>query len=128
MNFFSICGALSLSSAVILILSKKEKELSSLVSALIFIIAFIYVITKCREMWTAANSFVSLYGDYVPIDYIIKAGGIALLATVTSVICEEVGQHGIAKIAEILAVIEILHIAFPVCQEYLEKVFGVLGY
>lgn len=127
MEFLGICGLIAVSSAALLILSSREKEISQIISALIYVIVFVYVLTRATELWSMFKSFFTFADTYLPMQYLLQAGGVALFGTVTATVCEEVGQKGASRTIETLAMIEILYITFPMIKEIFEKLFKVFG-
>lgn len=126
-EFLGMCGVLVISAASLLILSEREKQLSSLISSLIYVIAFAYVITKATALWNKASSVFENLSVNFSGKYIMQISGIAILATVCATVCEEVGQKTVARILETAAVIEILYISLPACIDLLEKLFLIIG-
>lgn len=126
-EFFSVCGILVIGSATLTIFGGREKQLSSLISSLIYIISFVYVIGKAASLWDKTASFFHNFNGAVPIEYIMQISGIAILGSVSASVCEQVGQKGIAGAIEILAIIETLHISLPWCSELFEKLFLIFG-
>ncbi len=116
-----------ISAASLLVFDGREKQLSSLISSLIYIITFAYVITKASALWDKAVVVFENFGANLSVKYIMHISGIAILATASATVCEEVGQKAVARIIETVAVIEILYISLPACMDLLEKLFFIIG-
>ena len=126
-DFFSFCGILVISSAMLTILSEREKQLSSLISSLIYIISFVYILGKASSLFDKATKIFGGFETAIPIEYIMQMCGIAILGTVCTSLCEQVGQKGIGAALEIFAIVEAMYISFPWCTDMIKKVFLIFG-
>lgn len=127
MEFFEICAVLVFSSAALLLICSKEKEISALISTLIYVFAFAYALTKGVKFCEELKPLLEKAQLYLPLKTIIRTGSIAALGTLTSSVCEGVGQKEIARAVETISVIEIFCIFIPVCREAFEKMFVFFG-
>ena len=127
MDFIGVCGFAAVSSGALLILSSKEKELSKIISAVIYISVFVFIISKVSEYWGEMGDFLALGSTYLPIETVLKAGGMALLGTVCATVCEDIGQKGTSKALETFTVIEILYVlCYIKTEQMFEKIEGVV--
>lgn len=127
MDFFKICGFAAICCSTILLLSGKEKELSSLTSSLLYVISFIYVITRGAELITEYKMYFRFDGAFLPLELILQMSGLALGGAVASAVCETVGQKGIGTTIEILSIIEIIYIAMPTVKDMLGQCIEIFG-
>ena len=124
-EFFAICGVLALCSAALLVLGGREKELSVLISAVIYVIATVFVLSKTSALIKNSASFFDKAEAVLPVKYIMQAGGAAVFGAVTSSVCEGVGQKGVAQAIETLTVIEMICMFMPIGKNLVEKLFTV---
>lgn len=127
MDYFGVCASLSLCSAALLLLCGKEKEISALISTMIYVFAFAYALAKCIEFCSELKPLLEKAEKYIPIKTIIRTGSIAAFGTLTSSVCESVGQKEISRVVETISVVEIFCIFIPVCIDALEKMFVFFG-
>ena len=124
-EFFAICSVLALCSAALMILSGREKELVVLISSLIYVVAIVYVLSKATSIVKSSSLFFDKAENVLPIKYIMQAGGAAIFGTVTSSVCEDVGQKGVSRAIETLTVMEMLLIFVPMGKSLFENLFNV---
>ena len=127
MEFLKICGIVAICCAAILLFGAREKELSALISSLLYILVMLYVITQVGELITALQncfSFVDM-PTYLPL--LLKAAGVALIGGIASSVCESAGQKSAARAIDLLSVIEILCMSMPIIKELLAKIWDILG-
>ena len=127
MDYFGVCATLALSSAAMLLICGKEKEISALISTLIFVFAFAYALTKGIEFCGELKPLLERAEKYISLKTVVRTGSIAALGTLTSSVCESVGQKEIARAVETISVIEIFCIFIPICRDALEKIFVFFG-
>lgn len=120
-EFFAICSVLALCSAALMILSGREKELVVLISSLIYVVAIVYVLSKVSSLIKVSSTFFDKANEVLPIKYIMQAGGAAVFGTVTSSVCEDVGQKGVARAVETLTVMEMILIFAPIGKKLFEN-------
>lgn len=126
MDFISICAFATISGTIILIISKRERELSIIISSIIYIIIMIYVITKVGELISIIKTtFKNI--DSESSKTIISAGGLALISTASSSICKSAGYKEIAYAIEVLTAIEIILISFPSILELFNSIIEFIG-
>ena len=123
-EFFGICGMLAVCSSVLLLFCGREKELYSLVSVAIYVILTVYILSKVSLLTRAISAFFDKADRVLPIKQLLSAIGIATIGTVTSSICENVGQKGAAKAIDTLAVIEMMFVFLPFFKEVFENVLN----
>lgn len=127
MEFLKICGGAAICCAAVALFAAREKELTTLISTLIYIIVMLYVISRAGELLTMLQTYFNMENvpTYVPL--LLKAVGIALIGGVASSVCEGAGQKGASRAIDLLTVLEILYIAIPIVKELLEKTRNILG-
>ncbi len=124
--FVNICAIAAICSTVVLMIAKGEKELSLLLSTVIYILVMIYAITRTGAFFDAVKEGIGVVS--IPnMDLILKCGGIGIISSITAVICENSGQKGMACAIETLAVIEIIGLCVPLGAELLDFVYKLLG-
>ena len=113
-----------LASALILLVSKREKELAQVISGLFYLSVFLYVISRLGSLLDAVRTLFGSIGFSVPhADILLRAAGISLLCAAAAALCEENGQRAAARALELLGVIEVILAAQPIFAEIL----GIAG-
>lgn len=113
-------------SLAVLIILKSDKELSIVVSAALYIIAMLYAVTEIGDVIGNLKEFVSKY-DIPDLAVLLRVCGIAFVSTITSYVCEEAGQKGLATVVDVLAVVEIFKRVMPVFTEMFFEFANLLG-
>ena len=127
MEFISICGAAAICCGAVLLFAGREKELSSLIASLIYVVIILYGVTRIGDLLTSLQSYLSGIESVPHLALFLKIGGIAIVGTIASVLCENAGQKGAAGAIDLLTVLEILYMSIPVIQEFIDRVFRILG-
>ena len=126
-EFIGICAFAAICSSLVLMISKSEKELATLISAALYIIIMIFVITRTGTILEAVKAHFNHVLNIQHFKQLIKCAGIAILSTVASSICNEIGQKGISSAIDVFAVIEILYITTPLIFELFTKLTSLIG-
>ena len=119
-----ICGfaMAALASALLLLISKREKELAQVISGLLYLSVFLYAMTRLGELLDAVRGWFSGVGNAIPhVDILLHTAGISLLAAAAAALCEENGQRAAAHALELLGVVEVILAAQPI----LADLFGI---
>lgn len=127
MEFLKICGIVAICCAAVLLFAAREKELTALISSLLYVLVMLYVISQASELITALQKCFDLADMPTCFPILLKAVGVALIGGTASSVCEGTGQKNAARAIELLTVVEILYISVPIIQELLEKIWGILG-
>lgn len=105
----------ALASALLLLISKREKELAQVISGLLYLSVFLYAVTRLGELLGVMRGWFSGVEDAIPhMDILLHAAGISLLAAAASALCEENGQRAAAHALELLGVVEVILAAQPI--------------
>ena len=126
MSYIKICAFSIIFSSLLLLISGREKELSSAISSAIFITVVLFVITRAAEM-VKSIVWVLESIDVIESEIIIKICGICILSFVSCSICESAGQKGIASSIEMLSAVEILIIFYPTVKKLTDNILGLLN-
>lgn len=126
-EFIGLCALAAVCSSAILLISKGEKELSVLISSVMYILVMIYVISRAGELFKALREQFDIELNFHNADILLKVGGIALISTVASSICDGTGQKGVSCAIEIFAVIEIITLSMPLILDLFSKIFTLFG-
>ena len=126
-DFLRICGFSAICSAIILMLSKKEQELSSLISSLVFILACSYILFRGENLIRICWQYFPTEYVAVPFSLLLNLGGISFGCVIASSLCECAGQKAIANAIELLGTVEILFISAPTVLELLQRCFQIIG-
>ena len=126
MNFYQISALLLILSLLMLIFSKSEKELSVLISVVVFIVCMTYAISRTIELSGMLKSVIENINS-VGINAILKIFGIITLSSIAIFVCNSAGQTVFSYIIEILSTIESLIISFPIIKELFLKILKMVG-
>lgn len=127
MEILKVCAFAVLSCAAVLLISQREKELSALISALIYIVVMVFAITRTGELYGYIRDNIRLEGEIRYFDVILKSAGVAVVASVASTVCEGTGQKGMVHGIEMLAVLEIMYLCMPVFTDLMMMVLKIFG-
>lgn len=111
-------GFAALASALLLLISKREKELAQVVSGLLYLSVFLYAMTRLGSLLDIVRSRFSGAAGAIPhADILLHAAGISLLAAAAAALCEENGQRAAAHALELLGVVEVILAAQPILAD-----------
>lgn len=127
MLYIKICGTACICCALILIFAGREKELTSLISSLIYVTILLFAIARGEELFAVLQSVFSAADKPKHFGHILKAGGISIIGTVCATICEGVGQREAAKAVELITALEILISCVPILQDFMTQVTNIFG-
>ncbi len=127
MSFVNLCGILAISSAALLLISPREKEIFSLISVIMYLFTVAYAVGKGAELFENIRGYFDSIGAVISIEYLLRSGGIAIVGAIAASVCEDVGQRQVAKAIETVTAVEILSVILPVCKEMFEKLLTVFG-
>lgn len=121
-------GMVGLAGVVLATMLKKEKsEYSTLISILVCVMIFTFVISKMQVVF----AFVERLEDMLSIDssyitLILKMIGIAYVAGFSMDVCKDAGYAAIGSQIETFAKISILVVSLPVLLTFLEVIGNIL--
>lgn len=121
-------GMVGLAGVVLATMLKKEKsEYSTLISILVCVMIFTFVISKMKVVF----AFVERLEDMLSIDssyitLILKMIGIAYVAGFSMDVCKDAGYAAIGSQIETFAKISILLVSLPVLLTFLEVIGNIL--
>lgn len=126
-ELFRVCGIAVVCCAGALLLSARERELSTLISVVVYLSVAAYAVTRLGELLSGVRSF--LYARDLPLDtgLLLRGGGVALTAAIASSVCENVGNKNAARAIDALAVTEILLLGAPTLYDMLGKLLKIFG-
>lgn len=127
MELLKICGAATICGAAVLLFAAREKELTTLISSLMYIIVMLYAISRAGELITSLQTYFRIADMPVYFPLLLKAAGVALIGGVTSSLCEGTGQKSAARAIDLLSVLEILYISLPIIKDLLDKMASIFG-
>ncbi len=119
-EFFQICSAVIICSALLLILSGREKELLSLLTAILFLSVFLFALTRIRDLSALGKEYLPKNLP-IQIEPLLKICGIAFGGAAACSICEIFGQKNVGSVLELLTVIEIFLATLPFVNDILQK-------
>ena len=125
-DFTSVCAFAATVSALLLLIAKREKELASVISALLYLSVFAYAALRLGELIGVLQTTLGITEGTAHIDVLLKAAGVALLTSAASTLCEENGQRAAARAVELLGAVEAVFVAKPILNDLLalaEKTF-----
>ena len=127
-TFLKATGIVLITIVLYLVLSKRDKEfsvlLTSMVCCIVLVAAFAYlepVISFVRQL----QNYCSLDSEILSI--LLKSVGIGLLAEIAALICNDVGNSALGKALQIMAAIVILWLSLPLLTSLMELIEGILG-
>lgn len=124
-DFFRICCITAIGSAVLLIFVGKERELTSLITALLLVTVFLHAAEYFGELISPWKVFLQkTFPQYAEI--FLSIVGITLGGATATEVCDAVGQKGLSGLLEFLTVLEIILIASSPLWDILSGFLTVL--
>lgn len=121
-------GILGIAGVLLALIIRKEKnEYSMLISMIVCICIFIYIITKLQTIFDFTKkleALVSIDSDYIGL--VVKMVGITYAAEFSSNICKDAGYAAIAGQIETFAKMSILVVSLPVLLTFMETIGSFL--
>lgn len=127
MEFLNICGIAAICCSSILVFAGRERELSVLISCVLYCIIMLYALSQIEELLSTFRTYQSGLDLPKHFSLLLKCGGVAIVGAIASAICENAGQTSAAKAIDLLTVLETLFIALPIFKELMEKVSSFFG-
>lgn len=121
-------GMLGIAGVLLAILLKKEKsEYSMLISLLVCIAIFVFVIGKIQVVMAFVERLEAMLSiDSTYIALILKMIGIAYVAGFAMDVCKDAGYAAVGNQIETFAKISILVVSLPVLLTFLEVIGNIL--
>ena len=126
-GFISICAFTCICSSIILLVSKREKELSVLISSALYILVMIYGISVLSNFLSMLKDKINGYNSIPNLEILINVCGIGLISSIASSICESEGQKGLSLAIEFFATVDILKVGLPIVFELFSQAISLLG-
>lgn len=127
-NFIKIIGCVLIASILYLILSKRDKDISVLltlaVCSTVVCTAGIYLkplLNFFEGLCTTANLNPEIF------KILFQAVGIGILSEITALICTDIGNAAMGKTVQILSTVMILYLSLPLFQRLMDLINGILG-
>ena len=125
---FKATAGILVSVVICLVLSKREKDLSILLT----IATCCMVITACIAFINPIISFTKKLCDIGQLNsdtlsILLKAVGIGLLTEITYWICADAGYSSMGKAFQILSSVAIIWLSLPLFEKMLELIENILG-
>lgn len=121
-------GMIGIAGVLLAILLRKEKsEYSMIISLLVCIAIFLFVISKIQVVLAFVErleTMISVDSSYIAL--ILKMIGIAYAAGFAMDVCRDAGYGAIGNQIEIFAKISILVVSLPVLLNFLEVIGNIL--
>lgn len=121
-------GMIGIAGVLLAILLKKEKsEYSMLISILVCIAIFVFVISKIQVVLAFVERLEAMLSiDSTYIALILKMIGIAYVAGFAMDVCKDAGYAAVGNQIETFAKISILVVSLPVLLTFLEVIGNIL--
>ena len=121
-------GVLGIAGVLLALILRKEKgEFSILISMIVCICIFVYIITKLQtiiEFTKKLEEMVSIDSAYIGL--VVKMVGITYAAEFSANICKDAGYAAIAGQIETFAKMSILVVSLPVLMTFIETIGSFL--
>lgn len=121
-------GILGIAGVLLAMILKKEKgEFSILISMVVCICIFIYIITKLQTVFSFTQKLEEMVSiDSAYIGLVVKMVGITYAAEFAANICKDAGYSSIAGQIETFAKMSILVVSLPVLLTFMETIGSFL--
>ena len=121
-------AAALITAVLCLLISKKDKDISMLLSlyacCMIIILAFTYL-EPVVDFLQQLQKIVKLDADIMPI--LLKSVGIGLLTEIAALMCTDLGNSALGRTLQIMAIAVILYLSLPLFTSLIELVSEILG-
>lgn len=121
-------GVLGIAGVLLALILRKEKsEFSILISMIVCICIFVYIITKLQTIFDFTKKLEDMVSiDSAYIGLVIKMVGITYAAEFSANICKDAGYSAIAGQIETFAKMSILVVSLPVLMTFMETIGSFL--
>ncbi len=121
-------GILGIAGALLALILRKEKnEFSILISIVVCICIFVYIITKLQTVFDFTKKLEEMVSiDSAYIGLVVKMVGITYAAEFAANICKDAGYSAIAGQIETFAKMSILVVSLPVLLTFMETIGSFL--
>lgn len=121
-------GVLGIAGVLLALILRKEKsEFSILISMVVCICIFVYIITKLQTIFDFTKKLEDMVSiDSAYIGLVVKMVGITYAAEFSSNICKDAGYTAIAGQIETFAKMSILVVSLPVLMTFMETIGSFL--
>lgn len=121
-------GILGIAGALLALILRKEKnEFSILISIVVCICIFVYIITKLQTVFDFTKKLEEMVSiDSTYIGLVVKMVGITYAAEFAANICKDAGYSAIAGQIETFAKMSILVVSLPVLLTFMETIGSFL--
>ncbi|MBQ8140465.1 MAG: hypothetical protein IJ038_02075 [Clostridia bacterium] len=119
-QLFKICAIALIAAVTGVVVRQIKNELSFAVKTAGGVVIFGLIIAMLQPLLSRLESIALLGESALYIDVMLRALGIAILAQITSGICRDCGEDGVASGVELASKIEILILCMPLINKILE--------
>ncbi len=126
--FFKICAAVLLVSVVSLLIEKKEKDLTLVLTICTCCCIGICLVTFLQPVIRFVESLKNLAAmDSQSLEIVFKVVAIGLIAEISSLICQDAGKSALGKMLQASATAMILWISLPLFTKMMDLITQIIG-
>lgn len=127
-NFIKLIAGVLITAIIYLILSKRDKEITVLLTLAVCCMIVGIAVVYMRPLFDFFNDLrkaADLNSDFLKI--LLQAVGIGLLSEITSLICTDIGNAAMGKTIQIVSSSLILYISLPLFQKLMTMISEIMG-
>lgn len=127
--FLKAVATVLITAILCLVLSKKEKDFSLLLSLVASCVVLFAGFSYLKPIISLVRRFAQLgqlNTDMLAV--LLKAVGVTLLAEITDLVCKDAGNNTLGKALQILATAAVLWISIPLLNEFIDLMENIFSY
>lgn len=127
-NFIKICAAVLIAAILCVVLNKRDKDISLLLTVAVSAMVLVCALTQLQDVIALIRRLQELSGmDEAVFEVLLKSVGIGLLGELVSVICTDIGNAALGKAINILSTAVILWLSIPMITSLLDLIQELIG-
>ncbi len=127
-HFFKICAGVLIACVISLVIEKKEKDLSAVLTICTCCCVCLFIVTVLDPVLDFIYSLQNIaLVDMQSLGVILKVVGIGIVAEISSMICQDAGKSALGKVIQISATVFILWVSLPLFSKLIELVSNIIG-
>ena len=127
-HVFKICAAVLIVCVISLVIEKKEKDMTILLTICTCCCACLFAASFLRPVVDFIHSLEHIAAvDTQSLRIVFKVVGISLIAEISTLICQDAGRSALGKAVQISATVMILWVCLPLFSKLMELVSKIIG-
>lgn len=125
---FKICAAVLIVCVISLVIEKKEKDITVVLTLCTCCCVFLFTVSFLRPVVDFIHSLEHIAAvDSQALRIVFKVIGISLIAEISTLICQDAGRSALGKAVQVSATVLILWVSLPLFTKLMELVSKIIG-